>query len=144
MTRLYVAATGLILLSCCPLVALAHAQVAVQGETVYTMAGPPIQNGIVVIENGKITAVGRAGEVALPAGIKVLKAKIVTPGLIDAHSTLGLSGLLNQEHDQEQLEHSAHGPTRATRDGCLQRAGSPDFLGPQFWCNHDPHGTRAR
>ena len=39
--------------------------------------------------------------------MQVLKARVVTPGLIDAHSTLGLSGLLNTQHDQDQLEHSA-------------------------------------
>ncbi|MEO1086616.1 MAG: amidohydrolase family protein, partial [Acidobacteriota bacterium] len=32
---------------------------------------------------------------------------VVTPGLIDAHSTVGLSGYLNQRHDQDQLERSS-------------------------------------
>lgn len=31
---------------------------AIRGGTVYTMAGPPIENGTVLISNGKITAVG--------------------------------------------------------------------------------------
>ncbi|MHB8969551.1 MAG: amidohydrolase family protein [Pirellulaceae bacterium] len=85
----------------------AAAQVAVQGEMLYTMAGAPIPNGVVVITDGKISAVGPADKTPLPAGVQVLKAKIVTPGLIDAHSTLGLSGMLNSAHDQDQLEHSA-------------------------------------
>jgi imidazolonepropionase-like amidohydrolase len=71
------------------------------------MAGPPIQDGVVVMENGKITRVGRAADTPIPTGMKVVKARVVTPGLIDVHTTLGLSGLLNQDHDQEQLEHSA-------------------------------------
>ncbi len=83
------------------------AQVAIEGELIYTMAGQPITNGVVVIEQGKITAIGAADETPIPAGAKRLQAKIVTPGLIDAHSTVGLSGLLNQPQDQEQLEHSA-------------------------------------
>ncbi|MHB0959926.1 MAG: amidohydrolase family protein [Pirellulaceae bacterium] len=83
------------------------AQVAVQGETLYTMAGAPIHNGVVVITNGKISAVGPADQTPIPPGVQILKAKIVMPGLIDAHSTLGLSGFLNTQHDQEQLEHSA-------------------------------------
>ncbi len=65
------------------------------------------RNGVVVMTDGKISAVGPADSTPVPAGVQVLTAKVVTPGLIDAHSTLGLSGLLNQEHDQEQLEHSA-------------------------------------
>ena len=40
------------------LVSFAQAQIAVRGKTVYTMAGPPITNGVVVIEEGKISAVG--------------------------------------------------------------------------------------
>ncbi len=32
---------------------------------------------------------------------------MVTPGLVDAHATVGLTGWLNQSHDQEQLEASA-------------------------------------
>lgn len=31
---------------------------AIRDGTVYTMAGPPIENGTVLISNGKITAVG--------------------------------------------------------------------------------------
>ena len=82
----------------------AQAQVAVRGDTVYTMAGEPITNGMVVVQEGKITAVGKADAVQVPDGCKVLKAKIVTPGLIDAHGTVGLSGIFNYDHDQDQLE----------------------------------------
>jgi imidazolonepropionase-like amidohydrolase len=85
----------------------AFAQVAVHGETVYTMAGTPIKDGIVLVKDGKIEKVGRAGEVAVPAGYRTLEAKVVTPGLIDAHSVVGLTGYMNQPHDQEQLEPSA-------------------------------------
>ncbi len=84
----------------------ADAQIAVRGKTVYTMAGPPIKNGVVVIRDGRIVAIGTADTIRIPDGYKVLKAKIVTPGLIDAHSTVGLSGIYNVDHDQDQLEHS--------------------------------------
>ena len=86
---------------------VAVGQVAVRGETVYTMAGKPIQDGIVVIRDGKIAAVGKADVVQVPAGCEVLQAKIVTPGLIDARSTVGLSGIFNYDHDQDQLERTA-------------------------------------
>lgn len=84
-----------------------YAQLAVKGETVYTMAGDPIPDGIVLIKNGKITAVGRAGEISVPADYRFLSAKVVTPGLIDAHSVVGLAGIYNQPHDQDQLDKSA-------------------------------------
>lgn len=88
-------------------VASAPAQVVVRGKTVYTMAGPPIENGVVVVTDGQITAVGKQGEIAEPPGHQVLEAEIVTPGLIDAHTTVGLSGQFNYDHDQDQLEHSS-------------------------------------
>jgi imidazolonepropionase-like amidohydrolase len=84
----------------------AVAQVAVRGETVYTMAGQTLKDGVVVITDGKISAVGLAGEVQIPEGYKVLSAKVVTPGLVDAHSVVGLAGILNYKHDQDQLEQS--------------------------------------
>ena len=83
-----------------------EAQVAVHGETIYTASGDPIDDGMIVIRDGKITAIGKADEVNVPDGYEVLKAKVVTPGLIDAHSTVGLSGILNYDHDQDQLEAS--------------------------------------
>lgn len=83
-----------------------QAQLAVRGEIVHTMAGPPIANGVVLIGHGKIERVGAAADVAIPAGYKTLNAAVVTPGLIDAHTVLGLSGYLNQDHDQDQLEKS--------------------------------------
>lgn len=85
----------------------ALAQVAVRGETVYTMAGPAIRDGVVLIRDGKIERVGPSSSVQIPSGYRSLSARVVTPGLIDAHSVIGLSGYLNQPHDQMQLERSA-------------------------------------
>ncbi|MFN0169604.1 MAG: amidohydrolase family protein [Bryobacteraceae bacterium] len=83
------------------------AQLAIRGDTVHTLAGGPIRDGVVLIREGKIERVGPASGVPIPAGYRTLRAKVVTPGLVDAHSTLGLSGWLNQAHDQEQVERSA-------------------------------------
>ncbi|MBI4752023.1 MAG: amidohydrolase family protein [Acidobacteria bacterium] len=83
-----------------------QAQVAVKGETVHTMAGAPIKNGVVLIRDGKIEQVGPASEVKIPIGYRTLSAKVVTPGLIDAHTVIGLSGYLNQAQDQSQLDQS--------------------------------------
>ncbi len=83
------------------------AQLAVKGDTVYTMAGEAISNGVILIEDGKFSSVGSAGDIVIPDGWLTLSAVVVTPGLIDAHTTVGISGLLNQAHDQEQVEKSA-------------------------------------
>lgn len=80
------------------------AQIAVKGDTVWTMTGDPITNGVVLINDGKITAVGTAAQVGIPNGYRVLTAKVVTPGLIDAHTVIGLNGYLNQPHDQMALD----------------------------------------
>ena len=82
------------------------AQIAVKGETVYTMNGAAITNGVVLIRDGKIENVGTANRVRIPNGYEVYEAKVVTPGLIDARSVVGLAGYYNQNHDQDQLETS--------------------------------------
>lgn len=80
---------------------------AVRAELVHTVSGAPIQNGVVLVRAGKIAAVGPAASTAIPDGVRVLQAKVVTPGLVDAHSVVGLAGYLNQPQDQDQLDPSA-------------------------------------
>lgn len=65
--------------------------IAITGGRVFPVSGPVIENGTVLIRDGKIVAVG-AG-VAVPAGARVINAagKWVTPGLINSASQLGLS-----------------------------------------------------
>ena len=88
------------------LVSSAQAQLAVRADTLYTMAGAPIENGVVLIRDGKIEQVGPAQAIRIPEGYRVLEAVVVTPGLIDAHSVVGLAGILNYDHDQDQLDTS--------------------------------------
>ncbi len=61
--------------------------IAIRGGTVLTVTRGTIQNGVVVIRDGKIAAVGGAGT-NIPAGADIVEAKgrFVTPGIIDAHS----------------------------------------------------------
>lgn len=71
--------------------ALASAQtIAITGGTVYPVSGPRIENGTVVIQNGRVLAVGAS--VPIPAGAERVDAtgKWVTPGLINAATSLGL------------------------------------------------------
>jgi imidazolonepropionase-like amidohydrolase len=103
-TRAFV--VGLLLIILLPLES--PGQVAVRGDTVYTMTGAPIRDGIVLIgANGKIERVGPAASVQTPSSYRTLRARVVTPGLIDGHTVVGLAGALNQPHDQMQLERSA-------------------------------------
>ncbi len=62
---------------------------AVTGGTIVDMTGRrPIEGGTVVVVDGRITAVGPAARVTVPAGAVVLdaKGKFVMPGLWDMHS----------------------------------------------------------
>jgi imidazolonepropionase-like amidohydrolase len=88
-----------------------HAQVAVRGQVVHTMTGAALRPGVVVARDGKIDWVGPAAQARIPDGFRVLEAAVVTPGLVDAHSVVGLAGILNnrsggssQVMDQDQLE----------------------------------------
>jgi imidazolonepropionase-like amidohydrolase len=80
--------------------------IAVRGETVYPVSGLPIKNGVVVIRDGRIFEVGPSDKFRVPDDIDVVDAAVVTPGLIDARSVVGLAGYLNQDNDQDQLERS--------------------------------------
>jgi imidazolonepropionase-like amidohydrolase len=83
------------------------AQLAIRGETVHTMAGEPIKDGVVLVRGNTIERVGPASQVTIPSGYKVMTAKVVTPGLVDAHTVVGLAGIYNVPHDQMQLETSS-------------------------------------
>ncbi|MCY4186865.1 MAG: hypothetical protein OXD30_00080, partial [Bryobacterales bacterium] len=63
----------------------AFAQIAVTGGTVHTAAGETLANAVVLVEGGKISRVGPAGEIEIPKGFRTMTAAVVTPGLIDAH-----------------------------------------------------------
>ncbi len=78
----------------------------IRAGLLHTVSGPPIKNGVVIVENGKIRGAGKAEDVQLPEGIPVIKAPVVTPGLIDAHTVVGVSGRLNVPADQDQDERS--------------------------------------
>ncbi|RZJ02853.1 MAG: amidohydrolase [Brevundimonas sp.] len=64
---------------------------AIVGGTVYDGAGRKFENGVVVVTDGKVAAVGDAST-AIPAGYRTVNAqgRYVTPGVIDVHSHLGV------------------------------------------------------
>lgn len=79
----------------------------VTGDIVHVVSGPPLRDGGVLIRDGKIVGVGPARVIDVPEGARRVHAAVVTPGLIDAHCVIGLTGYLNQDHDQDQLERSS-------------------------------------
>ena len=90
----------------------AVAQVVVRADLLHTVSGEPLENAVVIAgAGGTIEWVGPADEASIPDGVEVLEAAVVTPGLVDAHSVVGLSGVLNsnvgQVRDQDQLDTSA-------------------------------------
>nr|BCX01404.1 MAG: amidohydrolase [Bacteroidota bacterium] len=62
-----------------------------RGATIYPVSGPPIENGVLVIHQGKIVAVGPANRVSIPRGAVELdvRGKVIIPGLVDTHSHIG-------------------------------------------------------
>ena len=64
--------------------------IAITGGTVYPVSGPKIDHATVLIQGGRVTAVGT--NVAIPAGATRIDAtgKWVTPGLIDGAGQMGL------------------------------------------------------
>lgn len=77
--------------------------VAITNARIHPVAGPAIERGTVVIRDGKIAAVG--ANVAVPAGARVIDAtgKVVTPGLFDSSTSLGVVeiGLSAEATDDE-------------------------------------------
>ncbi|MCS6804790.1 MAG: amidohydrolase family protein [Acidobacteriota bacterium] len=64
---------------------------AIKNAQIVTMAGPPIERGTVVIRNGRIAAVG--ANVSIPGNAQVIEAAglAVYPGMIDSHTSIGLT-----------------------------------------------------
>ena len=95
---------ALIAAACLALPAARGETLAVMGRLVHTMQGAAIPDGVVIVADGKIVAVGPAAGTPVPEGARVIRADVVTPGLVDAHSVVGLAGWLNQDQDQDQLD----------------------------------------
>lgn len=55
------------------------------------IVGQPIEQGILIVQNGKITAIGDARTVRLASGVQQidLRGKTIMPGLVDSHSHVG-------------------------------------------------------
>jgi imidazolonepropionase-like amidohydrolase len=68
--------------------------VAIRGGTVLTVSRGSIANGVVVLRNGRIEAIGGAN-LAIPSGAEIVDAseRFVSPGIIDAHSHIAADSI---------------------------------------------------
>jgi imidazolonepropionase-like amidohydrolase len=64
---------------------------AFRGATVYPISGPPIDDGVVIVRDGAIVAIGASGAIDIPPGTRVrdVSGRVLIPGLVDTHSHLG-------------------------------------------------------
>jgi len=84
-------------------VALTHARI-------FTLAGAPIENGTLIIRDGKIAAVG--ANVEVPAGAQVIDAKglQIYPGLFDPITQMGMSEISAVNATVDTTETGAYNP----------------------------------
>lgn len=109
----------LLLLSHSPAVPARPAEVLViRNARIFPVCGPPIDHGTILIEGGRIRAVG--GGIAIPPGARVVDATglAVMPGIVDANARFGVRGSGNEESSEVTPE------ARVAR---LINARSPEF-----------------
>lgn len=72
----------------------------VGGQVIDGYEGPPIRDGVVVIQGNRITAVGPRSEIQIPAGAEIVSTEgmSVLPGLMDMHVHLMIVGHADYEH----------------------------------------------
>lgn len=81
--------------------------IALRGGKLLTISHGVIENGVLVMQNGKITAIGGANT-AIPKGARVIDATGMTvyPGLIDSETHLGLTEVQADRMTNDTLEPS--------------------------------------
>jgi imidazolonepropionase-like amidohydrolase len=82
--------------------------VAITGGKLLTITHGTIENGVIILENGKIAAVGPAASTKVPKDAQVFDAKGMTvyPGLFDAETQLGLIEVESDENSNDRVEKS--------------------------------------
>jgi imidazolonepropionase-like amidohydrolase len=82
--------------------------IVLRGGRLLTITHGTIENGVLVMENGKITAVGAAGSVQVPRNARVLDVTGMTvyPGLIDSETHLGLTEISAESSTNDLQETS--------------------------------------
>ena len=87
---------------------LAQQPVALKGGKLLTITHGVIENGVLVMANGKIAALGAAGSVTIPKDAQVMDVSGMTvyPGLIDSETYLGLTEISAEKSTNDLVEAS--------------------------------------
>jgi imidazolonepropionase-like amidohydrolase len=87
--------------------AASNETIALKGGRLLTITHGVIENGVLVMQNGRIAAVGGAGT-AIPSGAKVIDVSGMTvyPGLIDSETHLGLTEISAERMTNDEIEMS--------------------------------------
>lgn len=82
--------------------------IVLRGGKLLTITHGVIENGVLVIENGKIAAVGKSGEVSVPKNAQIIDCTGMTiyPGLIDSETHLGLTEVSADKMTNDLIEKS--------------------------------------
>ena len=88
--------------------ASATGAIVLRGGKLLTITHGVIEDGVLVMENGKITAVGKTGSVSIPKNAQVIDATGMTiyPGLIDSETHLGLTEVSADKMTNDLVEKS--------------------------------------
>ncbi|MGH8195213.1 MAG: amidohydrolase family protein, partial [Woeseiaceae bacterium] len=81
-----------LIIGLCTFAALADAQTtAFTGAKIMPVAEAPVEDGVLVVRDNEIIAVGARGEVRIPADAKRIDVtgSVIIPGLVDTHSHIG-------------------------------------------------------
>ncbi len=80
--------------------------VALKGGKLLTVSHGVIENGVIVMQGGKITALGAAASVKVPKNVKVIDVTGLTvyPGLIDSETALGLTEISAESSTNDRIE----------------------------------------
>ena len=80
--------------------------IALKGGKLLTVTHGAIENGVIVMQGGKITAVGAASSVNIPSSAQVIDATGMTiyPGLIDSETQLGLTEISAENMTNDLVE----------------------------------------
>jgi imidazolonepropionase-like amidohydrolase len=99
---------SVVAMSACLLAQTPAKTVAIKGGKLLTVSHGTIENGVIVLSGGRITAVGAAGSTKIPAGAEVIDATGMTvyPGLIDSETHLGLTEIEADEMTNDLVETS--------------------------------------
>src|ERR1700685_1819210 len=82
--------------------------IVLKGGKLLTVSHGTIENGVLMMQNGKITAVGAGASIKIPKDARVIDATGMTiyPGLIDSEDNLGLTEISAEDSTNDLVETS--------------------------------------